>query len=101
MVLTRLFTRPTCSRVLHTHLNPHLFFYAAWLTFSDNKSFGEENMLLKFNASSLSVSVRMSFELGNQSHYLGTSCLPIAVGLWFTQQGTESIDKDTPVCGIE
>lgn len=49
-----------------------LFFFVAWLTFSNNKCLGKENMLLKFNVSILSVSVRMSSELGNQSLFVHT-----------------------------
>lgn len=54
-----------CHKAVHTNLNPHVFF-AAWLTLSNNKCFGKENMLLKFHVSSLSVSVRMGSQLGNQ-----------------------------------
>lgn len=58
------------------------FVFAAWLTFSNSKGFGKENMLLKFYVRSLSVSVRMRF-FGNQSLFLcsGTNCLPLAGSL--------------------
>lgn len=64
-------------KAVHTHA---LFFSLANLLIHSN-CVQKENMLLKFNVRSLSVSVRISFELGNQRVYLclGMTIIPYAL----------------------
>lgn len=66
-----------CHKEVHTHFNPNVFF-AAWLTFSNNKCFGKKNMLLKFHVSSLSVNVRMGSDLETRVSTYAMVCLPVA-----------------------